>query len=185
MVLFRIRRIILTLEPKYYMDTSIQKFPYQVRYAHWITLFLVLVAYFTSESPILDQWLGQVHVLAGSTVFIFFFIRLTLYFHFKSQFPEVPRMTQFQEKAFRWMKVCLYLCLFVVPFLGWLALSMTQTHFSLFGIDLPLIKFSKHYNIGGLHQIIANIFMTLIGLHALAALFHHFILKDNVLKSMK
>lgn len=167
------------------MDRSNQKFPKLVIYAHWATLCLVFLAYVTSQSPIQDQWLGQMHVLAGSIVFIFFFIRITLYLSFRTQFPDVPKMPKFQDNAFKWMKISLYLCLFFVPFFGWFALSTTQSHFHILGVNFPMIKIIENYNIGLLHQIIANIFITLIALHACAALFHHFILKDNVLKSMK
>jgi len=38
--------------------------------------------------------------------------------------------------------------------------------------------------IAELHQFLANFFITVVGLHARAALIHHFIFKDNVLKSM-
>ncbi|TCB68717.1 cytochrome b [Acinetobacter sp. ANC 4178] len=167
------------------MITSKPKFPQPVIFMHWITLCFVLIAYFTSKSPIQDQLLGQTHVIAGIAVFIFFFIRIFLYIRFKTQFPETPFISTVQEKAFKLMKLCLYLCLFIVPFLGWLTLSATQTHFSLFGVDLPLIQLPKNFGLGEIHQVIANIFITLIGLHALAALFHHFILKDDVLKSMR
>lgn len=167
------------------MNISKQKFPKLVIYAHWSTLCLVLLAYFSSKSPIQDYWLGQIHVSAGSMVFIFFFIRITLYFSFKTQFPDVANMPPLQKIAFKWMKILLYLCLFTVPCIGWIALSTTQSHFNVFGIDFPLLDIAETHNIGLLHQILANVFITLIGLHAFAALFHHFILKDNVLKSMK
>jgi cytochrome b561 len=38
--------------------------------------------------------------------------------------------------------------------------------------------------IGQIHQFLGNFFITVVGLHACAALIHHFIFKDNVLKSM-
>ena len=38
--------------------------------------------------------------------------------------------------------------------------------------------------IGQMHQFLGNFFITVVGLHACAALIHHFIFKDNVLKSM-
>jgi len=38
--------------------------------------------------------------------------------------------------------------------------------------------------IGELHQFLANFFIAVVGLHACAELIHHFIFKDNVLKSM-
>ena len=167
------------------MIVSTKKFPHLVILTHWLTLLLVLVAYFTSQSPIEDRWLGQTHVIAGSLVFIFFFIRIFLYMSFKDKFPKVLFKSEIQRKAFKLMKLCLYICLFAVPLLGWFTLASTQTSFSLLGMVLPQMLFSSNADLGNIHPIIANIFITLIGLHALAALIHHFILKDNVLKSMR
>src|SRR5574344_2863792 len=108
------------------------KFPQPVIFAHWITLILVLIAYFTSKSPIQDETLGQIHVVAGGLVFIFFFIRLILYFIYHKKFPQTPPMLHWQENAFKFMKFALYFCLFTVPLLGWLALSSMTTTFYLF-----------------------------------------------------
>lgn len=167
------------------MISSTEKFPQLVIFADWITLLLVFVAYITSQSPIEDQWLGQTHVIAGSLVFILFFMRIFLYMRFNSQFPEVSFKSEIQKKAFQLMKLCLYLCLFTVPLLGWFTLASTQASFSLLGMELPQVLFSTNADLGGIHPIIANMFITLIGLHALAALIHHFILKDDVLKNMR
>lgn len=38
--------------------------------------------------------------------------------------------------------------------------------------------------IGDLHELFANTFIGLAGVHAVAALIHHFVFKDGVLKSM-
>ncbi|WP_374666537.1 cytochrome b [Acinetobacter sp.] len=167
------------------MTASNKKFPQVVIFAHWATLLFVLAAYFSSQSPIEGGWRGQMHVIAGSLVFIFFFIRIFLYMRFKDQFPEVSFMSGMQKRAFQLMKLFLYTGLFAVPLLGWLTLSSTEASFSLFGMGLPEVLFSSNADLGDIHPLIANIFMTLIGLHALAALIHHFILKDDVLKSMR
>ena len=167
------------------MISSNKRFPQVVIYAHWMTLLCVLAAYFSSQSPIKDGWLGQTHVFFGGLVFILFFVRIILTMHFKDQFPEVPYLSRLQKRAFQLMKLALYTGLFAVPLLGWLTLASTHQSFILFGIDLPKVLFIPNLDIGEIHPIVANIFMTLIGLHALAALVHHFILKDGVLKSMK
>ncbi|WP_017394838.1 cytochrome b, partial [Acinetobacter haemolyticus] len=57
--------------------------------------------------------------------------------------------------------------------------------YQLFGVNLPLISNSWDVEIiGEAHEFLGNFFMVLIGLHALAALIHHYVFKDNVLKSM-
>lgn len=167
------------------MTASSARFPQIVIYAHWMTLLCVLVAYFSSQGHIEDGWLGQTHVISGDLVFILFFVRIVLYMHFKDQFPKVDYLSSLQERAFTLMKLALYTGLFAVPLLGWVTLVSEKDSFSLLGNDLPQALFMPNLDIGEIHPIVANIFMTLIGLHALAALIHNFILKDGVLKSMK
>ena len=132
------------------MMTASEKYPKIMIYAHWLTLVFVLIAYFTSEAHIEDSLSGQLHVIAGGLVFVFF-----------------------------------YTGLFTVPVLGWFTFASTHESFDLLGVDLPKVLFIHNVNLCEIHPIVANIFMTLIGLHALTALVHHFILKDGILKSMK
>ncbi|RLL17528.1 cytochrome b [Acinetobacter chengduensis] len=167
------------------MMTASEKYPKIMIYAHWLTLVFVLIAYFTSEAHIEDSLGGQVHVIAGGLVFIFFYVRLILLMWFKAQIPTVSYISELQKTAFTLMKGALYTGLFVVPVLGWFTFASTHESFDLLGIELPKVLFIPNVNFGEIHPIIANIFMTLIGLHALAALVHHFILKDGILKSMK
>jgi cytochrome b561 len=75
--------------------------------------------------------------------------------------------------------------LFVVPLFGWLALSSLTDSFQLFNKDVPLFSLAQNVDyLGNIHKLLGNLFISLVGLHACAALLHHFILKDNVLKSM-
>lgn len=164
---------------------SSEKYPKIMIYAHWLTLVFVLIAYFTSEGHIEDSLTGQAHVIAGGLVFIFFYIRLILLMWFKAKIPTVSYLSELQKTAFTLMKWALYAGLFAVPLLGWFTLASTHESFNLLGIELPKVLFIHNVDLGEIHPIVANIFMTLIGLHALAALVHHFILKDGVLKSMK
>ena len=39
-------------------------------------------------------------------------------------------------------------------------------------------------DVGGLHELVANLILIVAGLHAAAALFHHYVLHDNVLRRM-
>lgn len=76
----------------------------------------------------------------------------------------------------------LYLCLLLTPIAGYFTLTADADDFMLFGMNLPY--FSLEISLGKAHVILANSFIALSGVHAFAALFHHVILKDNVLKSM-
>jgi cytochrome b561 len=152
---------------------------------HWVTFLLVLLVYFTSGNPIKTGIVGQIHVLGGILVFILFFIRVILVFIYKDNIPKNRMINAYQIILFKIVKITLYLSLCCVPILGWLALSSLTDSFSAWSINIPLwTEVSGDHFIAELHQILANVFMTLVGLHACAALIHHFVFKDGILKSM-
>lgn len=75
----------------------------------------------------------------------------------------------------------------VLPFLGVASLYFGQVEWSFFGITMPIassLNADTQYNLKELHELIANAGYFLIGFHALAALFHHYIVRDNTLERM-
>ena len=152
---------------------------------HWGTLFLVLLVYFSSGNSIKTGILGQIHVLGGILVFILFLIRVLFVFIYKDTIPKNRMISAYQKILFKIVKTALYLSLCCVPILGWLALSSLTNSFHAWSINIPLwTEVRGDHFIAELHQILANVFMTLVGLHACAALIHHFVFKDGILKSM-
>ncbi|EXB30060.1 prokaryotic cytochrome b561 family protein [Acinetobacter baumannii 1419130] len=104
---------------------------------------------------------------------------------YRAELPVNKPISVYQKKIFMLVKYALYSLLFLVPVLGWFTLSGLTESYQLFGINLPLISHSWDVEIiGETHEFLGNFFMVLIGLHALAALIHHYVFKDNVLKSM-
>lgn len=86
---------------------------------------------------------------------------------------------------FKTVRFFLYLSLCIVPIAGWMTLSSFTDNFHVLSLNLPLLStvWGSDY-IADAHQFLGNLFIALVGLHACAALVHHFIFKDNVLKSM-
>ena len=86
------------------------------------------------------------------------------------------------------MHALLYLTLLLLPLLGWLALSAKAQPVHLFYVDLPLAPFDLDPDwakpLRAWHARIANAGYALIGLHAAAALVHHYVFRDNVLARM-
>lgn len=82
----------------------------------------------------------------------------------------------------------LYIMMFFMPLTGWAMTNASGRTLSFFGLfDMPAITppnpdTAKYVN--GLHEIFANLLIAMITLHALAALYHHFIRKDEVLRRM-
>ena len=83
----------------------------------------------------------------------------------------------------------LYLLLIVIPILGWMSASGRNFPVSLFGlIDLPSVLRVKHPwtgKLGDVHMVLSNyVLLAIVAVHAIAALYHHFKLKDDTLRRM-
>jgi len=81
----------------------------------------------------------------------------------------------------------LYLFMIVMPLLGWLTLSAEGDLIPFFGLQLPPLidpDRSLAHSIKDIHETIGTIGYYLIGLHAVAALFHHYVMRDNTLTRM-
>ena len=75
----------------------------------------------------------------------------------------------------------------VMPLLGWLILSGESKPVPFFGIQLPaLIGENKEFakQLEEVHELVGNVGYFLIGIHAAAALAHHYIQRDNTLTRM-
>ena len=75
-----------------------------------------------------------------------------------------------------------------MPVAGWIILSAEGKTIPFFGFELwPLVSANSALaeQVEELHELGGSIGYWLIGLHAVAALFHHYILRDNLLFRMR
>jgi cytochrome b561 len=165
-----------------------------VMFMHWLTLllliavytFIELKGYFPKTSPTRDAMKAW-HELMGITVFGVVLARLLLrrlYSQTPAITPEPPHWQQIMAKT---MHVTLYAFLVILPILGWLTLSAKGELDLPMGLHLmPLIAPDKPLarTLQDIHETIGNIGYYLIGLHALAGLFHHYWMRDNTLRRM-
>ncbi|WP_424405217.1 cytochrome b [Pasteurella sp. PK-2025] len=158
-----------------------QKYPKPMIIIHWLTLLLVLIAYFTGDYPPADGVVGEIHVASGMSLVLLLVLRLGMRWHYRQQLPvhHLPPLLRLSAHA---VQILLYLCLLFTPIVGYLTLIADVEDFMVFGMGLPYFHFSL--SLGNAHEMLANGFIALSGLHATAALFHHVVLKDHVLKSM-
>lgn len=85
--------------------------------------------------------------------------------------------------------VLLYLLIVTTPVLGWASASGRGFTVSLFGLIrlpdiLPPLRSSLTGVLGDVHTVESYALLGLVGLHALAALYHHLILRDETLRRM-
>lgn len=160
---------------------------------HWVIAILMVLAYLfinlkglfvKGSDP--RELMKTLHFMMGLSLFFLVFIRV--YAKLKSSTPAIlPAIPQWQAWSAQLMHVVLYAFMIGMPLLGWLILSAAGKPIPFFGLTLPaLINENKEFakTLKELHVTIGTVGYYIIGLHITAALFHHYIKKDNTLTRM-
>lgn len=159
---------------------------------HWATAIVVLIAFIYgpggSEERVYSaarDFDRQLHETLGLTILTLVALRLLC-----RVFDTRP-----EPQSARWMTIvarvthgALYLLLFAVPFTAIAGAWLEGHPLTLLGkIEippaLPLVH-DRGATIARIHTWLGDTILWVAGLHALAALFHQFVLGDNVLASM-
>jgi len=180
-------------------DINMNKLPSSQRYSqvtqffHWATAILVLVAFIYglggpeqrvyAASRDFDR---QLHETLGMAVLTITVLRL-LWRLFDTR-PVPQSMAPWMEMSSKLVQAGLYLLLFAVPLTA-IAGAWLEGHplTLLAGLQIAPQMAESHdlgVNISELHTWLGDVILWLAGLHAVAALYHHFFLRDGVLKSM-
>jgi cytochrome b561 len=160
---------------------------------HWLMLLLLVAVYACMDlnelypkgsdaRAALKAW----HYMLGLSVLLLVALRFAV-----NMLGPVPRIEPlppaWQRLAARSTHVALYALMIVMPLLGWLILSANGKPIPFFGLQLPaLIGESRQVAewVKELHEFIGTAGYFVIGLHAAAALFHHYFVRDNTLRRM-
>ncbi|AYC32141.1 cytochrome b [Pseudomonas cavernae] len=160
---------------------------------HWLMLVLIAGVYACIElkgnfpkgsetRELLKQW----HFMLGLAVFALVWLRLLT--RLVSPTPPIsPAPAGWQNGLAQLMHLALYALMIGAPLAGWLILSAAGKPIPFFGLQLPAL-IGKNPELAGqikeLHELAGTLGYWLIGLHAAAALFHHFISRDNTFTRM-
>ncbi len=160
---------------------------------HWLMLLLLVAVFATMElndffpkgsagRAAMKTW----HFMLGLSVLALVLLRLLL--RLTDTAPAVtPTPARWQERAGKLMHLALYVFMILMPLLGWLILSAKGKPIPFFGLSLPALigqnKESAHW-IKEVHETGATVGYVLIGLHAAAALLHHYVIRDTTLRRM-
>lgn len=160
---------------------------------HWFMLALLVAVYACMElrgiypkGSDLREAMKAWHFMLGLAVFALVFVRIALRVAGRTP-PIVPTPAVWQQRLAGLGHLAIYAFLLAMPLLGWLALSAADKPLPLFGMQLPaLVKPDAVLadQLEEIHETIGTIGYYLIGLHAAAALFHHYVLRDNTLLRM-
>ena len=160
---------------------------------HWLTLFLLVGVYASIElrvqfprgsdtRELLKYW----HFILGLLVFGVTWLRLAL--RATSSSPAIiPAPPAWQSVLSRLAAMLLYAIMLALPVLGYLTLNAAGKPLLVFEMQLPVLVVTNRdlsSQLKELHESIATAGYFLIGLHSLAALYHHYLVRDNTLRRM-
>ncbi len=160
---------------------------------HWLMALLIFgllaLGFYMADLPLSPEKLQYFswHKWAGVTVFLLVWLRLAWRVtHRPPAYPlSMNGMQQFLAHAGH---LALYALMLVIPVSGWLMSSAKGVQTVWFGVlPLPdLLGRDKELGkqLAELHSALNIGLLALIGIHAAAALLHHLVLKDDILRRM-
>jgi superoxide oxidase len=172
---------------------SLEYYDRVLQTAHWFTLVLIagafIVVWASHNAATKEQqtFLLQLHRSLGVTVFALTLFRLAWRWH--ARIPKLPAdLPAIQKLAARVTEHVLYALMLVQPILGILHVNARGRRVDLYllGTLSPIVgpdKILARQTIAA-HELVAYVLLAVIALHACAALFHHFVRRDDVLNAM-
>lgn len=160
---------------------------------HWLVLGIIAGSYATMELKSIfpkgtsgREAMATWHYTLGLCVFFLVWLRLAIRVAGAEPVTDPP-LPAWQARSASVVHWALYALMIGLPLLGWLTLSAKGTPVPSFGIQLPALtgenkELAKRFK--EIHEAVATAGYFVIGLHAAAALYHHYVRRDNTLKLM-
>lgn len=160
---------------------------------HWITAVLVLVAFIYGpggrETRVYSSAMDpdrQLHETLGLAVLLL--VTLRLFWRMVSRRPGPPQVPRWMDFTSKIVQSLLYLLMFALPVTAIMGAWLEAHPLTLLGnVHIgPYIDPSHDIGsrIAAVHGWLGDVIMWLAGIHALAAIFHHVVLRDGVLVAM-
>ena len=126
------------------------------------------------------------HFMLGLSVFVLVWLRIVI--RLSGPTPAIsPAPKPWQVTFAKLLHLVLYAFMIAMPIMGWLILSGEGKPIPFYGMELPALigknKETAHL-VEEVHEFVGTVGYFLIGIHALAALVHHYIFRDNTMKRM-
>lgn len=173
--------------------TTATRYPAVSIILHWAMLLLLAAVYaaielrtFFPKGSDIREGFKTWHFMLGLTVLALVLVRIVVRL-MTSAPPIVPTPPKWQMRASRATHIALYALMVGMPLAGWTILSAKGVPIPFFGVELPaLIAPDKAFGdwVKEVHETAGTVGYWLIGLHAAAALAHHYVWKDNTLRRM-
>ena len=160
---------------------------------HWLMLLLLVAVYaaielreFWPKGTITREAFKTWHFMLGLSVFALVWLRIAARLIWAP--PATVNEPAWRNAIAGATHAALYVLMIAMPVAGWLILSAEGEAIPFFGIELPPLVAANGAlaeRVEELHELGGTIGYWLIGLHAAASLFHHYILRDRMLARMR
>lgn len=165
------------------------------KFFHWTIVALIAIQFISGWlMPILrysdmPNYFKITHLSLGLLVVPLTIALFYMRFSKPVERPEMDTATNLIKRVTTGTHYILYILLVLVPISGWASASVRGMQISFFDIfNLPLTQIDSStflHLLGSSHGEIAELMGFVAVCHILAALYHHFILKDSVLNRMR
>jgi len=160
---------------------------------HWATVLLVGAAYilspggsearvYSAAADAARQW----HESVGLVVFAVVLLRIL--WRLFSVTPEPAPAAAWMRASAKAVQWALYALLVAIPLTAITGAWLEARPLTILGIGNIGPMLAPAHDLGAslayIHTILGNAIIWLAGLHAVAALFHHYVLRDGILRSM-
>ncbi len=160
---------------------------------HWLMALLIVAVFALIElrgmfpkGSFERDTMKALHFSLGLSVLGLVLLRLAI--RVSTRAPAIePKPATWQTLLAHGAHLTLYGLMLAMPLLGWLTLSAEGKDIVFFGLSLPPLTGADKTaaeEFKELHEAAGTLFYIVIGLHAAAALAHHYLFRDNTLSRM-
>lgn len=161
---------------------------------HWLTA-LTIVGLFalgfwmTGLTYYSDWYKTAPYIHKSIGVILFVFVAARIVWRVSEKIPDpLPSHKKWEQILAHLMHIVLYVLIFSIAISGYLISTADGRAVSVFGwfeVPATITQIARQEDIAGfVHEWLAYIIIFMAAMHALAAIKHHFIDKDNTLKRM-
>ncbi len=167
------------------------------KFLHWtIALLIIGTSIFVLHVNDSTWWfkstpqifIKQIHVHKMLGLLALLLVLVRIWWRRRERVPRTSELTPMEEKWSRRTHAGLYILMIAVPLTGWISSSLFGSPTKVFGwFEIPPITPKYRPALPAAywsHFALAWALLLLVAFHAGAALYHHFIRKDGVLRAM-
>jgi cytochrome b561 len=182
----------LNSPPQQPTEVAVPARPRKLVALHWLTVFCVITAvtFILTRDQVdgkaVRQWLLEGHRHFGLFVLMLFLARIAIRIRL-GKLPHDGQLSRVVRVLAGLTHVALYALLLSLPLLGWALSNAEGKPVHLFGLTLPALVSADEDladTLQAWHLNAAWVLLGLVSLHVAAALWHHFVLRDETLRRM-